>query len=274
MSQALRIKKLVKQVSKSIEDDLKLYKAKVFETRYFSHIQKYLSCIRKNPAIPTQKYNKERTAVSELDCAEMFNNFFSSVFNTTGTTHDAEFSRKAFNWFRINQSNVNELHQEINIRKSIGPDGIGNIMLEKTTDGISQPLTFVYRTIVNKSSFPTQRKLCHVCPVFTDGNKKDVSCYRKISVKSVNDLLFGLNRNAHRMYRSVSKYLWLIHILEDGVRLSSEGLKNLKKLFKQKILYKSYNVDKDNEGPKSVSPCGSREQPHLPLWTLQLLKVQ
>ena len=37
--QALTIKKLEKQVSKSIEDDLKLYEAKVFETRYFSHIQ-------------------------------------------------------------------------------------------------------------------------------------------------------------------------------------------------------------------------------------------
>ena len=88
VSQALKIKKLEKQVSKSIEDDLKLYEAKIFEICYFSHIQKYLSCIRKNPAIPCQVYNKERAAVS--DCAEMFNNFFASVFNTTGTTHDAD----------------------------------------------------------------------------------------------------------------------------------------------------------------------------------------
>ena len=40
VSQALKIKKLEKQVSKSTEDDLKLYEAKAFETRYFSHIQK------------------------------------------------------------------------------------------------------------------------------------------------------------------------------------------------------------------------------------------
>ena len=79
--------------------------------------------------------------------------------------------------------------------------------------------------------------------------------------KSVNDLLSGINRNAHWKCRSVSKYLWSIHILEDGVHLSSDGLKNLKKLFKEKMLYKSYNVDKDNEGPKSVFSCGSREQP-------------
>ena len=141
-------------------------------------------CIRKNPANPTQVYNKKRTAVSELDCAEMFNNFFASVFNTTDTTHDADFSRNALNWFRIDQSNVNELLQEINIRKSTWPDSIGIIMLKKSADGISKPLTFVYQTIVNKGCFPTQWKLCHVCPVFKEGNKKDVSRYRPTSLIS------------------------------------------------------------------------------------------
>ena len=79
-------------------------------------------------------------------------------------------------------------------------------------------------------------------------------------VKPFNGLLFGLSPNPHWKYRSLSKYLWLIHILEDGVHLSSDGLRNIKKLFKQKILYRSYNVDKDKEEPKSISPCGSREQ--------------
>ena len=155
VSQALNNKELEKQVNKSIENNLKLYEAKVvFETRYFSHIQKYPSCIRKSAAM---------------------------LFNTTDTTQDADFSRNVFNWFRIDQSNVFELLQEYNIRKSTGPDGIENIMLKNAADGISKPLTFVYQTIVNKVCFPTQWKLCHVCPVFKDGNKKDVSCYRPIS---------------------------------------------------------------------------------------------
>ena len=114
----------------------------------------------------------------------MFNNFFASVFNTIDTTNDADFSRNALNWFRIDQSNVNELLQEINIRKSTGPECIMNIMVKKVTDGISKPLTFVYQTIVNKGCLPSQRMLCHVCPVFKDGNKEDVSCYRPISLIS------------------------------------------------------------------------------------------
>ena len=107
-------------------------------------------------AIPTQVYNIERTVVSDLDCAEMFNNFFASVFNTTDTTHDADLNRNALKWFRIDQSNANELLQKINIRKCTGTDGTGNIMLKKYADGISSPLTFVYQTIVNKGCFPTQ----------------------------------------------------------------------------------------------------------------------
>ena len=164
VSQALKIKKLEKQVSKSLEDDLNLYEAKAFETRYFSHIQKYPFCIRKNPAVPFQVYKKERTAVSELDRAEMFNNFFASVFNTTDKTHDADFSRNALNRLRIDQSNVNELLHEINIRKSTGPDGTGNIMLKKAADGISKPLTFVYQAIAKQKLFSNPMEVVPCVP--------------------------------------------------------------------------------------------------------------
>ena len=240
MSQALKIKKLEKQVNKSIADDLKLYEAKVFETRYFSHIQKYLSCIRKNPAIPTQVYNKERTAVSELDCAEMFNNFFASVFNTRDTTHDADFNRNVLNWFRFDQPNLNELLQEINIRKSTGPDGIGNIMLKKATDGISKPLTFVYQTIVKKGCFPTQWTLCHVCPVFKDGNKKDVSCYRPISLISCLSKVFEKKMFDH-IYSNVHSSL---HAQQFGFRKKRSAKLQLLVLLDR--IHK-YNDDKELE---------------------------
>ena len=113
----------------------------------------------------------------------------SNLVFTTDTTHDAEFYRKALNWFRIDQSNVYELLQEINIRKFTGFDGIGNMMLKKADDGISKPLTFVYQTIVNKSCFPILWKSCLVCPVFKD--EKNASCYRPISLLSCVSKVFG-----------------------------------------------------------------------------------
>ena len=90
---------------------------------------------------------KKEQLYQNLDCAETFNNFFASVFNTTETTHDADFRQNALNWFRIDQSNVNELLQKINIRKSTGPDGIGNIILKKAADGISKPLILCIKSL-------------------------------------------------------------------------------------------------------------------------------
>ena len=54
LSQLLKIKNFEKEIKKSADNDLKIFEAKIFQTRCFSHIQKYLASIRKNPLIPTR----------------------------------------------------------------------------------------------------------------------------------------------------------------------------------------------------------------------------
>ena len=76
------------------------------------------------------------------------------------------------------------LLEDLKIGKSSGPDKIGNILLRNAAKGLRKSLTLIFQTIINKGTYPNQWKFGQICPVFKDGDKKDVTCYRPISLLS------------------------------------------------------------------------------------------
>ena len=81
VAHSIKIKRLEKEIEASCQEDLRIYEETVFETRYFSRIQKYLSCIRKSLPLPNEFHYKGKIGKTESECANMFNSFFVSVFN-------------------------------------------------------------------------------------------------------------------------------------------------------------------------------------------------
>ena len=120
----------------------------------------------------------------QSECANMFNSFFVSVFNQKDTNFQPNYPRKNLNCFRINQRRVETLLEDLKIGKSSGPDKIGNILLRNAAKGLSKSLTLIFQTIINKGTYPNQWKFGQICPVFKDGDQKDVTCYRPISLLS------------------------------------------------------------------------------------------
>ena len=59
------------------DNHLAIYEARIFGA-FFSRIQNYMACIKKNP-IPNQVFCEERT---EQDCARLLNEFFKPVSST------------------------------------------------------------------------------------------------------------------------------------------------------------------------------------------------
>ena len=114
----------------------------------------------------------------------MFIIFFVSVFNQKDTNFQPNYPRKNLNWFRKNQRRVKTLLEDLKIGKSSGPDNIGNILLRNAAKGLSKSLTLIFQTIFNKGTYPNQWNFGQICPVFKDGDKKDVTCYRPISLLS------------------------------------------------------------------------------------------
>ena len=64
------------------------------------------------------------------------------------------------------------------LNKSTGPDNIGNIVLKNCCKSLPKSLLLLYKTVMNKSVYPSYWKISQVSPV----NKADVSCYRPISL--------------------------------------------------------------------------------------------
>ena len=114
----------------------------------------------------------------------MFNSFFVSVFNQKDTNFHPKYPRKNLNWFRINQGRVETLLEDRKIGKSSGSDKIWNILLRNAAKGLSKSVTLIFQTIINKGTYPNQWKFGQICPVFKDGDKKDVTCYRPKSLLS------------------------------------------------------------------------------------------
>ena len=81
VSKALKIKNLEIQSIKEGDKDLEIYETEVFSTWQFSKIQKYLSCIRRKPSIPTTTFHKDKHASTEDETVQLFNVLFLSVFS-------------------------------------------------------------------------------------------------------------------------------------------------------------------------------------------------
>ena len=94
LSKLLKIKKFEKEIKMSAVNDLKIIEAKNFQTRCFSHIQKYLASIRKNPLISTRVINGDQSADTDHGRSELYNDYFVSVFNEGHSTTEICFPRR------------------------------------------------------------------------------------------------------------------------------------------------------------------------------------
>ena len=66
--------------------------------------------------------------------------------------------------------------------KAMGPDEIGNVIPKNCSHTLCQSLVILFQTCLKKGLYPNIWKTCHGTPIFKEGNKADVKCYRSISL--------------------------------------------------------------------------------------------
>ena len=124
----------------------------------------------------------------------------------------------------------------------------GGALSEQSPQQIAEDLKTLADTIVPRI------RLVHVIGIPERHNKKERTA-------KVNEILERFTTKADWKYRNVSKYIWSRHISEDSVHLTDDGLKNLKKFLKEKILHKLCDIEQDKKGPRKVTVCGNAKQP-------------
>jgi hypothetical protein len=78
----------------------------------------------------------------------------------------------------------------LDVNKGPGPDGITPAILKRLASVVIVLLTFVFNLSLSAGVFPTIWKESFVVPLFKSGDRRDVSCYRGISILSVMPKLF------------------------------------------------------------------------------------
>jgi len=123
-----------------------------------------------------------------LEQADIFNNFFGSVF-TTDDGSDAKIERRAEE--SCNLSNVSFIPADVFVilkrlkpSTSTGPDGLPNVLLKNCAATLSVPLSHICDTSFKDNCLPASWKLAHVIPIHKKGGTSDPNNFRPISLTS------------------------------------------------------------------------------------------
>ena len=141
-----------------------------------------------NREFPTLVDMEGKTYTDDRGKAELFNEYFSSVFTaedtssipSCGTVTDIELSEVP-----IDPEIVLKYLQKINISKSAGPDGIHSKILFEVRNEIKIPLSIIFSKSLTEGALPREWKHANVKPIHKKGSKRMPSNYRPVSLTSI-----------------------------------------------------------------------------------------
>ncbi|NWT77802.1 LIN1 transcriptase, partial [Lanius ludovicianus] len=124
--------------------------------------------------------------------AEVLNAFFASVFSGKTACPEDNSPQGLVGGVReqngplvIQQEAVRELLRDLDIHKSMGPDGIFPRVMRELADELVKPLSIIYQETWPIGKVPDDQKLANVTPVYKKGRKEDPGNYRPVSLTSV-----------------------------------------------------------------------------------------
>jgi ribosomal protein S20 len=121
--------------------------------------------------------------------AELFNEFFSSVYTIEDTQNIPEspkmITEHQLNSIHIEETEVAALLKKLHTDKSPGNDGIHPRVLKECADQIALPLTTLFRNSMKEGQLPNEWKEASVTPIFKSGSRVKVENYRPISLTSI-----------------------------------------------------------------------------------------
>jgi hypothetical protein len=147
--------------------------------KFWSHV-KFSSGSQR---IPERMYRKECYRSTNLDKANLFNDFFCDQFSDSSNYNiNVDYSND--NDFDVSfcHRRIRRLLSNVNSNKANGPDGIHGKILKFCAVGLSYPLSLLFNLSYNTGSIPSEWKLANVVPIHKKGPKEDIENYRPISL--------------------------------------------------------------------------------------------
>ena len=91
-------------------------------------------------------------------------------------------SQHRFKFNSVTKTEVENMCSKLKPKKSCGPDGISSKLLKEINKAISKPLTHLINLSLTTGEIPQEIKESIIVPIYKDGDKKEASNHRPISL--------------------------------------------------------------------------------------------
>ena len=233
--------------------DLMLYTKTQYEANLFNDyvnnqraIYRHLNSINKSSHIPQQVRFENYTASTPLDKANLFNEYFHSVYGPPSTspytpTTDSS-PTESINTFTIQEDEVYNILSTLDPYKAMGIDQISPRLLKSCAVSLCGPLTLLFQKCITLGCIPDEWKQHVITPLFKrKGDPTNATNYRPISLLcSVSKVLERLIFN--QIYKHIHPF---ISIKQFGFVQNRSCLQQL--LSTISIIYHNYSSNKQTD---------------------------
>ena len=122
----------------------------------------------------------------------------------------------------ISQKEIEEKICKLKVKKATGPDGVSARLLKYAGMTIAPSLTSVFKQSVEAWKLPDQWKIARVSAAFKKGREEDRTCYRPLSMLSIQSKLI------ESCTQVISLIMWLckIYLITDNGLIGRESQQN------------------------------------------------
>ena len=147
---------------------------------------RYIKSITKFGSLLSILVNDSVKAVSDKDKAELFNQYFYSVFTDAATPlpnlEEVSIPSSAIPDITLSFQDIFEELRSLQTSKAVGPDNIGPKVLNSCADSLTAPLHHLFSLSLANGVIPSDWKCHNIIPVYKSRDKSSVKNYRPISL--------------------------------------------------------------------------------------------
>lgn len=185
----------------------------------------YTKSLRKSNSLPAVMHFRDRISENMKETSNLFAEYFSSVYSTTGGIDHLDCNNECNNYFQIPMADIINVITKLDANKTNSPDGIPSLFYIRTANFISVPLELLFNKSISEMIYPERFKVSFVSPIHKSGDTDNIENYRPISILSAVAKIFDKLIYVHLL----SKTSHLISRHQHGFTSGKSTLTNLLK---------------------------------------------
>ena len=159
-----------------------------------SRIYKYITTLSSNRQLPSIMYLDDTQASAGFDQAQLFNQYFHSVFTHSSyglpSPADLPAAETVLSTINISALDVFQALCNLDPNKASGIDSINPALLRYCAESLTSPIHYLFTSSLRSQSLPQEWRTHCIVPVFKSGDNSLVKNYRPISLLCIVSKVF------------------------------------------------------------------------------------